>query len=375
MNPAAHFTALLIIVSAAEIVAPTPHLHDTTKQLNDACNVSDHLRQLDQAIRSRVVSQTTEIEKATQTAARLRAAIAAGDNQQRRLLGPVLIHVVKQIDEATALLTANIASAIEGAAAASELAGVLSVVREVAELKIEDVTYALAGTFLSASGKQLIAEVPTATDATCDKTTFDGRTAEDRTAAFSQTITLDLYQLTDTAASGTSTVGPRICGDNDGADPLCSNSAALNTGTQLGIKGGKLPTLCKAAYTRPTSSPNTDYASTTAKTTGAIPTKNYYDSVLKKLKTGEEAARKLSFKAPTITDDTATATDDFQAAIMQLQLNIADQQQKSKHQDNIDKIIQKDYGKADGKYQAKVWETVQNKANNKVYQATKLQRS
>nr|APD73590.1 variant surface glycoprotein 1125.1373 [Trypanosoma brucei] len=348
-------TALLLNFSPAR-----GHIHDTSKKLEGACDTSSHFTKLQQSLAAKLTQQITEIHNAKRKVGQLRAAAAMGNPATRRLLAPVLAATAELASQAESTLQTNAQQILDGIAAAAEIAAAEATVEAVSKTELESIEEDAFATVINANnGKPLAGKLTAAAKTACEEKTFEARIADEQSSTkFAQTITIPLFYAIAKTDATLATGGPVLCGGNNMGTTPCNHATSLASPNRIGIKGGPVLKLVQQTTTRK-SDGSDNYAEPAVPTSNAVPTKNFFTSRLTDIKKAEDAASKLTFTSASVTSAEITNTATFQTLVLQIFLKTIDPKQKNSKQAEIDKVINKDYGKEDGTFKEKVWNQVE----------------
>nr|APD73182.1 variant surface glycoprotein 1125.385 [Trypanosoma brucei] len=347
------FLFLLLIACCVRSQA----VHDTKKQIKNACDSSDHMKIIATRLAGALASQAAEIRTAELKQAKLAAAASAQSRTVAQRLAPVLAAYGTELSKAKQALWSALPAVIAGASAASQLAATQSMIADVAKVALDDAnTLAANGFFTANQGKQLIPKTKATKDSACSATTTATRDNEDRERDYSQTITAPFYFLTESDATTQIQAGPRLCGDDAAGQAPCSDATNAVNGANIGIKGGPLLQTKAASYSRRIG--DGSYTTASIQAANAIPTKDYVEEQLSNIKTAEDAIKALTFKEASIGSHNLKQNPTFTAAVAKIMLKQDKPPTTGADLNALTAVIRQQYGADEGEYAAKVWKVV-----------------
>nr|AGH60874.1 variant surface glycoprotein 1981 [Trypanosoma brucei]APD75737.1 variant surface glycoprotein 1125.5695 [Trypanosoma brucei] len=243
---------LIFIATVTDFkMATSSHLHDTTKHITTACDVTNHLTELAKQLKNKVKAQVTQLQQGRAKIAQLGAAQAMSATEDMKLFGPVLALAAELQAEGESQLSENLGTIIDGIHALAELAAAENIVNEAAKIEIPTTAQMALGSFLTASQcKQIRGNISSGSKLGYHTKAFGDRSVDNCRNKFNSTTTISLFFFND--RSVTPGDDPRICSSKDDYEVVCEDTRNIETATQMGIKGGSITKLAQGLIARTT---------------------------------------------------------------------------------------------------------------------------
>ncbi|RHW72057.1 variant surface glycoprotein [Trypanosoma brucei equiperdum] len=342
----------LLVVATTATVA---QLFEPPKKISNPCDSTKQLLHLKEQLLAKATTNGAQIQAALLKVAQLQAAAAAATGDEALMYAALAAGTGAKVSQAIEQSTDGVRRLASAAAAsAQELAGVQTLLTDVAALSIKPMAAKQLSVSGPANGKHYIRFASTgATYTTCEpqESTPDNRQPDQNPDPANNV--LDIFFLKGRGKAGPDATTALLCFHNTNTAACTAASANQNTYGELTT--GKPLDLTKAQAKTPISGTQ-KFTITGGGTSNLLPPQKYVEARLATLAEGISAYAEMSFVADNLeTPEMAVATE-ARLALLKALDPTEDVSKLSDKATEIDGQITKLYGKNGGEVKTRVWE-------------------
>nr|APD73891.1 variant surface glycoprotein 1125.1759 [Trypanosoma brucei] len=340
----------LLVVATMAAVA---QLFETPKKISNPCYSTKQLLYLKNQLLAKATTNGAQIQAALLKVAQLQAAAAAATGDEALMYAALAAGTGAKVSQAIEQSTDGVRRLASAAAAAQELAGVQTLLTDVAALSIKPMTAKQLSVSGPANGKHYIRFASTgATYATCEpqESTSDNRQPEQNPDPANNV--LDIFFLKGRGEAGPDATTALLCFHNTNTAACTAASANQNTYGELTT--GKPLDLTKAQAKTPISGTQ-KFTITGGGTSNLLPPQKYVEARMATLAEGISAYAEMSFMANDLESPAMAVATETQLALLKALDPTADETKLSAKATEIDGQIAKLYGKNGCEAKTKVW--------------------